>query len=74
MRRSTNKDRKMTVRYRHYKGGIYEIVCEATMEADHTPMIVYQSTEGKVWCRPKASFFESIEVDGVRIQRFEEIR
>ena len=24
------------VRYRHYKGGIYELVCEATLESDPT--------------------------------------
>ncbi|WP_347557325.1 DUF1653 domain-containing protein [Robbsia sp. KACC 23696] len=63
----------MVVRYKHYKGGIYELVCEATMEADHTPLIVYRAANGTVWCRPKAVFFETIEVDGVRMPRFAEI-
>jgi len=63
----------MAVRYRHYKGGIYELVCEATMEADHTPIIVYRAADGSIWCRPKAVFFEAVEVGGVQVQRFEEI-
>jgi hypothetical protein len=28
------------MRYRHYKGGVYELVCEAVLEADHTPVMV----------------------------------
>ncbi len=57
-------------RYRHYKGGLYELVCEATLEADLTPMIVYKSSNGSVWIRPRAVFFEMIEVDGKQVQRF----
>ena len=30
----------MAARYRHYKA-VYELVCEAAMEADDTPIIVY---------------------------------
>jgi hypothetical protein len=30
------------MRYRHYKGGVYELVCEAVLEADHTPVMVYR--------------------------------
>ncbi|HLL11485.1 MAG TPA: DUF1653 domain-containing protein [Rubrivivax sp.] len=58
------------VRYRHYKGGIYELVCEATYEADHTPMIVYRAHDGSVWVRDKRVFFETVEVDGQRVPRF----
>lgn len=36
----------MPTKYRHYKGGIYELVCEATMEADLTPLIVYRASDG----------------------------
>jgi len=63
----------MTVRYRHYKGGIYEFVCEATMEADLTPLIVYRAADGSVWCRPRSVFFEMVEVDGIQVPRFAEI-
>lgn len=58
------------MRFKHYKGGIYELVCEATLESDHTPMIVYRSANGSIWCRPKSVFFELITVDGKTVQRF----
>jgi hypothetical protein len=58
------------MRFRHYKGGVYELVCEATQESDLTPMIVYRAADGSVWVRPKDVFFQLIEVDGVMVQRF----
>ncbi len=58
------------VRYRHYKGGIYELVCEATLEADLTPLIVYRAQDGSVWVRPRDVFFETLEVDGKQLPRF----
>lgn len=64
------KNAKTPQRYRHYKGGIYELVCEATQESDLSPVIVYRSHNGSIWTRPKAVFFESIEVDGKTLQRF----
>lgn len=57
-------------RYRHYKGGIYEHICEATQESDLQPMLVYRAPDGSIWTRPTAVFFQWIEVDGVRLQRF----
>ena len=58
------------IQYRHYKGGLYELVCEATLEADLTPMIIYRAHDGSVWARPKSVFFELIEVDGLLVPRF----
>ena len=58
------------MQYRHYKGGLYELVCEATLEADLTPMIIYRAHDGSIWARPKAVFFELIEVDGLMVPRF----
>jgi hypothetical protein len=58
------------MQYLHYKGGIYDLVCEATMESDLTPLIVYKAANGSIWCRPKNVFFEMIEVDGKPVQRF----
>ncbi|MBC3886104.1 DUF1653 domain-containing protein [Undibacterium griseum] len=57
-------------RFRHYKGGIYELVCEATQEADLSPVIVYRAQNGSIWTRPKTVFFEMLEIDGQRVQRF----
>jgi hypothetical protein len=61
------------MRYKHYKGGIYELVCEAVFEADGTPMIVYRAANGSTWVRTKEVFFEQVEVDGQMAQRFSPI-
>jgi hypothetical protein len=58
------------MRFRHYKCGLYELVCEAVLEADHTPVIVYRGQDGIVWVRPKSAFFETVEVDGAPVPRF----
>lgn len=58
------------MRFKHYKGGLYELVCEATLEYDLSTMIIYRAANGSVWARPKDVFFEVIEVDGVKVQRF----
>jgi hypothetical protein len=58
------------MQYRHYKGGLYEFVCEATLESDLTPLVVYRAANGTVWVRPKAVFFELVEVDGKQVPRF----
>jgi len=58
------------MRFRHYKGGIYELVCEARLEADGTPVIVYRGADGAVWVRPKDAFFEQLELGGTLVPRF----
>ena len=59
------------MRYRHYKGGLYEFVCDATLESDLTPLVVYRSQDGGVWVRPRAVFFEMVEDGaGKRVPRF----
>ena len=58
------------VRYRHYKGGLYELVCMATLESDLSEMVVYRAADGSIWTRPAAVFFELIDVDGQRQPRF----
>jgi hypothetical protein len=57
-------------KFRHYKGGIYELVCVATLESDLSPMIVYRAANGSLWIRPETVFFEMVDVDGVSVQRF----
>ncbi|MDY7538380.1 DUF1653 domain-containing protein [Undibacterium sp. RTI2.1] len=61
---------KPVQRYRHYKGGVYELLYEATQESDLTPVIVYRSHNGSIWTRAKDVFFETIEVDGIKTPRF----
>lgn len=56
--------------YKHYKGGIYEFLHEATLESDLSAMVVYRAANGTVWIRPREVFHEIIEVDGRRVPRF----
>ena len=59
------------MKYRHYKGGIYEVVCEAQLESDPgVAMIVYKSEDGSIWTRPREVFFELVEYEGNTVPRF----
>ena len=66
-----------TGRYRHYKGGRYEVVCIAKHSETHEDMVVYRAVEdypdacAMIWVRPLAMFTEQIEVEGVMIPRFQ---
>ena len=60
------------MRYRHYKGGMYEFICEARFEPDPSVMMmVYRSlADGTVWTREKTVFFETVEHEGRQVPRF----
>lgn len=59
-------------RYRHYKGGEYEVVCIGRLEGDETKeMVVYKSVEyGDVWIRPVAEFLDYVDTDSYSGPRF----
>ena len=62
------------MKYRHYKGGIYEIICEARLESDtEVIMIIYKAEDGAIWTRPRADFFELVHHEGNTVQRFSPI-
>jgi len=64
----------MKEQYKHFKGGLYEIVCEAIDSETQDDLIVYKSLkDGKVWVRPKRMFFENVEVNGEIVPRFEKL-
>jgi hypothetical protein len=57
--------------YRHYKGGVYELVCTAILESDpEVQMVVYKAANGTIWTRPSNIFFELVEFQGQQIPRF----
>lgn len=59
------------MKYRHYKGGIYEVVCEAKLESDpHVIMMIYRAANGTIWARPSDVFFEQVQCDGKGVPRF----
>lgn len=63
-------------KYRHYKGGIYEYICEARHSETEEEMVVYRPlyNNSGVWVRPKKMFFEDVLVDGVSVPRFQELK
>ena len=61
-------------KYQHYKGGIYTLLHIATHSETLEKLVVYDNAEGRVWVRPYDMFFENVEVDGVMVPRFKEIR
>ena len=66
--------------YRHYKGGIYEVVGEARHSETHEELVVYvaqtSSAEfpaGTTWVRPKKMFSEEVDFEGERVARFSRV-
>lgn len=59
-------------RYRHYKGGEYEVLDTVRHSETLEPLTLYRALYGQhgLWVRPAAMFNETVEIDGVRQPRF----
>ena len=59
-------------KYRHFKGGEYEVLYLAKHSETQEELVVYRALygEGEVWVRPAAMWNEEIERDGKRYKRF----
>lgn len=59
-------------RYRHYKGGEYEVLGVVRHSESLEPMVLYRALYGEagLWVRPFAMFVESVEHNGERRARF----
>lgn len=59
-------------RYRHFKGGEYELLFTATHSETMEPMVVYRALYGErgVWVRPAAMWEETVEREGRVMPRF----
>jgi len=62
-------------RYRHYKGGEYEVVGVARHSETLEPLVIYRPlyNASGLWARPYAMFLEEIEVEGRRQARFAQV-
>ena len=60
-------------RYRHYKGGEYEVIGVARHSETQAPLVVYRPLYNRSgwWVRPHAMFFEAVVIDGRVQPRFE---
>lgn len=59
-------------RYRHYKGGEYEVLGVARHSETLEPLVVYRPlyNDSGLWVRPYAMFVEQVEVKGQLRPRF----
>jgi hypothetical protein len=59
-------------RYRHYKGGEYEVLGAARHSESLEPLVVYRPLydDSGWWVRPHAMFFGTVEVEGRTVPRF----
>lgn len=59
-------------RWRHFKGGEYEVLTVARHSETGEEMVVYRALYGEhgVWVRPAAMWNEHVTRDGVTLPRF----
>ncbi|MDE2418767.1 MAG: DUF1653 domain-containing protein [Burkholderiales bacterium] len=62
-------------RYRHYKGGLYQVLDTARHSETREPMTLYRALYGEqgLWVRPAAMFLETVVIEGVAQPRFTRI-
>lgn len=59
-------------KYRHFKGGMYQVIAVAKHTETLEDVVVYRALygEGKIWVRPVSMWNETVEKDGVSCPRF----
>ena len=74
-----------TGRYRHYKGGEYEVLGVVRHSETLEPLVLYRPLHGDGvdgvdggggsgnWVRPHAMFFETVVIDGIAQPRFSRV-
>lgn len=68
------RDVKIGSRYKHFKGNEYLVICIAKDSENTEDVVVYKEIKSdKVWVRPVENFLETVNRNGMVINRFEEI-
>ena len=59
-------------RWRHFKGGEYEVLGVARHSETQAPLVIYRALygEGGLWARPLAMWNETVLRDGAAVPRF----
>jgi hypothetical protein len=62
-------------KYRHYKGGLYDVVGTVRHSETLEPLTLYRALYGQMglWVRPAAMFNEVVVIDGAPQARFTKI-
>ena len=63
--------------YKHFKGGVYYLICEAINARENNTQdrfVVYKQIDSDIiFVRPISQFEGFVEVDGEKVQRFKKI-
>lgn len=61
--------------YRHYKGGIYEVLGVARHSETEEFLVVYRALYGArdLWVRPLTMFVEQVTLEGILTPRFKRV-
>lgn len=59
-------------KYRHFKGGMYEVIGVAKHSETLEKLVVYRALygEGEVWVRPLEMWTETVQHEGKTVKRF----
>ena len=59
-------------KYRHFKGGEYEVIGVAKDSETLAPVVVYRALygDGEIWVRDAEMWLETVVRDGVSMHRF----
>ncbi|MBU4369941.1 DUF1653 domain-containing protein [Patescibacteria group bacterium] len=61
-------------RYKHFKGGVYQVLGIAKQSETLEELVIYQNLEKKcLWARPKHIFLQKVIVNGKEAPRFKYI-
>ncbi len=60
-------------KYKHFKGGEYEIIAVANHSETLEKLVVYRPLygEGAIWVRPLDMFLDMKEIEGKEVPRFQ---
>jgi len=61
-------------KYQHYKGGIYTLIGCGKHTESREELVAYTDKYGELHFRPKDMFLGKVEVEGVMVDRFKEIK
>jgi len=59
-------------RYRHFKGGEYEVLFTARHSESEEELVIYRALygDGAIWARPLSMFTETVLHEGKEVPRF----
>ena len=61
-------------KYKHYKGGVYEVFAIGTHSETLEKLVLYRNQNGDIWGRPLEMFIGNVVVNGKEQKRFDYIK